>query len=192
MVNLRVAPIPTNLITGRAGVGKTAAVLDVLHRRPAGERWAVLVVGDAAKLAAAAPAGTAVRGVAGGCPCCSPAPVLGAALHFLLADGPPDRLLVEAGPAAHPAGLLDALRTRYAGRLAVRATVGLVGPADLADPASAEVVALADVLVLNRLDEASPEQVERFRLWADALDPPKLLVAATAGGRLDPAWLDLV
>lgn len=191
MVTPGIATVPTNLITGRAGVGKTAAVLDLLQRRPAGERWAVLVVGDAAKLAAAAPPGVAVRGVAGGCPCCSPAPALGAALHFLLADGPPDRLLVVADPVAHPASLLDALRTRYAGRLAVRATVGIVGPADFADSASAEVVALADVLVLNRFDEAAPEEVEWFRLWADALEPPKLLVAATAGGRLDPDWIHL-
>src|SRR5262249_3093171 len=30
-----------------------------------------------------------------------------------------------------------------------------------------------------------------FRKWADGLFPPKLLVAGTTFGRLDPAWLDL-
>jgi hypothetical protein len=35
--------IPTNLITGFLGVGKTTALLDLLRTRPANSRWAVLV-----------------------------------------------------------------------------------------------------------------------------------------------------
>jgi hypothetical protein len=34
---------PVNLITGFLGVGKTTAILDLLARRPAGSRWAVLM-----------------------------------------------------------------------------------------------------------------------------------------------------
>ncbi|MBX9581418.1 MAG: GTP-binding protein [Gemmataceae bacterium] len=195
--------LPVNLITGFLGVGKTTAVIDLLHRRPPGERWAVLVneagaVGiDAALIEGQGPAGVAVREVAGGCVCCATAPYLGVALHFLLVDERPDRLLIEPSGLGHPAGLVDALRANYAGRLEVRATVGLVDPPDFADPAMhqnpvfADQVALADVLVLNKLDAAAPELVEAFRRWADGLDPPKLLVAGTTGGRLDPAWLDL-
>ncbi|WP_162271895.1 GTP-binding protein [Gemmata sp. SH-PL17] len=35
--------VPTNLITGFLGVGKTTAVIDLLQRKEPGARWAVLV-----------------------------------------------------------------------------------------------------------------------------------------------------
>ena len=64
--------IPVNLITGFLGVGKTTAVLDLLARKAAGSRWAVLVneygeVGiDGALIAGDAPDGVTVREVGGG------------------------------------------------------------------------------------------------------------------------------
>lgn len=195
--------VPTNLITGFLGVGKTTAVLDLLARKAAGERWAVLVneygeVGiDGALIEGGSPAGVTVREVSGGCVCCASAPYLGVALHFLLIDARPDRLLVETTGLGHPAKLLDTLRSSYRGRLDVRATLGLVDPADFANPAMPtnpvfrEQVELADVLVLNKLDAAPAALVAEFQTWANALYPPKLLVAATTRGRLDPAWLDL-
>ncbi len=36
-------PIPTSLILGFLGAGKTTAILDLLRHKPAGEVWAVLV-----------------------------------------------------------------------------------------------------------------------------------------------------
>jgi G3E family GTPase len=35
--------VPTNIITGFLGVGKTTAILHLLANKPANERWAVLV-----------------------------------------------------------------------------------------------------------------------------------------------------
>ena len=35
--------VPTNLITGFLGVGKTTAVIDLLKHKAPGSRWAVLV-----------------------------------------------------------------------------------------------------------------------------------------------------
>ena len=39
----KLTAIPTNIITGFLGVGKTTAILSLLNARPVGERWAVLV-----------------------------------------------------------------------------------------------------------------------------------------------------
>ena len=50
---------------------------------------------------------------------------------------------------------------------------------------------MADVVVMNKLDTATPELVADFQTWANGLFPPKLLIAGTTHGRLDPAWLDL-
>jgi len=44
---------------------------------------------------------------------------------------------------------------------------------------------------MNKLDTATPELVAEFPAWADQLYPPKLLIAGTTHGRLDPTWLDL-
>ena len=150
--------IPTNLITGFLGVGKTTAVIDLLSRKPPGSRWAVLVneygevAIDGALIEGSGPDGVTVREVGGGCVCCASAPYLGVALHFLLLDAKPEMR---------------------------------------ANPVFSDQVQLADVVVMNKLDAATPQLVADFRAWADGLFPPKLLVAGTTRGRLDPAWLDL-
>ncbi len=195
--------IPTNLITGFLGVGKTTAVIDLLKQKAPGSRWAVLVNEygdvsiDGAMIEGSGPEGVTVREVGGGCVCCATAPFLPVALHFLLLDARPERLIIETSGLGHPARLLDTLRHNYAGRLDVRATLGLVDPADFARPEMREnrvfldQIHMADVLVLNKLDTATPDLVADFQSWANGLFPPKLLIVGTTGGRLDPAWLDL-
>lgn len=195
--------IPTNLFTGFLGVGKSTAILHLLARKPASERWAVLVneygdVGiDAVIMEGSGLPGVTVREVSGGCFCCTTAPYLPVALHFLLVDARPDRLLIESSGLGHPARLIDTLRANYADRLDVRATVGLADPRDLALPGMREnrvfldQMHLADVLVLNKLDEATAEEVRACQEWAQSLYPPKLLIAGTTQGQLEPAWLDL-
>lgn len=195
--------IPTNLVTGFLGVGKTTAVIDLLRRKPPGSRWAVLVNEygdvsiDGALIEGSGPDGVTVREVGGGCVCCASAPYLPVALHFLLLDAKPERLIIETTGLGHPARLLDTLRLNYRDRLEVRATIGLVDPADFAkpemrdNPVFADQIQLSDVVVMNKLDAATPELVADFQRWANGLFPPKLLIAGTTHGRLDPAWLDL-
>jgi G3E family GTPase len=196
-------PTPTNLFTGFLGVGKTTAILDLLQQKPPQEKWAVLVnefgeVGlDGAIFEGSSPEGVTVREVGGGCFCCTTAPYLPVALHFLFVDQKPDRLLIETSGLGHPAGIIDTLRSHYRDRLALRATIGLVAPADftcdgmLENPVFRDQVQMADVLILNKVELAKPETVAAFQHWANSLFPPKLLVAATSRGHLDPAWLDL-
>ena len=50
---------------------------------------------------------------------------------------------------------------------------------------------MADLLILNKADRATPEVIADFQKWAGGLFPPKLLVAATTQGQLDPGWLEL-
>jgi G3E family GTPase len=195
--------IPTNLVTGFLGVGKTTAVIDLLRRKPPGSGWAVLVNEygevsiDGALIEGSGPDGVTVREVGGGCVCCASAPYLQVALHFLLLDAKPERLIIETTGLGHPARLLDTLRRDYRDRLDLRATVCLVDPADFAkpemrrNPVFVDQVQLADVVVMNKLDTATPELVADFQAWAAGLFPPKLLIAGTTHGRLDPGWLDL-
>ena len=195
--------IPTNVVTGFLGVGKTTAILDLLARKDDGERWAVLVNEygevsiDGAILEGGGGEGITVRDVSGGCICCATAPYLQVALHLLLTEAKPHRLIVETTGLGHPGRLLDTLRASYADRLDLRATVTVVSPDDfttpgmLENPVFREQVDLADVLVLNKLDRADDAVVKDFQNWANAIFPPKLLIAATQSGRLEREWLDL-
>ncbi|QEL20386.1 CobW family GTP-binding protein [Limnoglobus roseus] len=195
--------IPTNVVTGFLGVGKTTAILDLLARKADGERWAVLVNEygevsiDHALLEGGGGDGVTVREVAGGCVCCATAPYLQVALHLLLTEAKPHRLIVETTGLGHPGALLEKLRAGYSDRLNVRATVTVVSPDDfttpgmLENPVFREQVELADVLVLNKLDRADENVVATFQQWANGLEPPKQLIAATQSGRLEREWLDL-
>lgn len=201
--NSPMQPVPTNLITGFLGVGKTTAVIDLLRQKPAGSKWAVLVNEygavsiDDALIESNAPEGVTVKEVGGGCVCCAAAPFLPVAIHFLLLEARPERLIIETTGLGHPARLLDSLRMSYHGRLDVRATIGIVDPTDFAKPEMREnpvfvdQIQMSDVLVMNKLDTAPAEVVRDFQTWANGLFPPKLLIAGTTHGRLDPDWLDL-
>ncbi len=198
------SPVPVTVITGALGVGKTTALLDALHHAPPGERWAVLVnefgkVGiDGAVIEGMAPGSVAVREVAGGCICCSAGLELRVGLVRLLREVRPDRLFIEPSGIARPAAVIDALRSPGLREVvSPRAVITLVDPRQFLDPdrraheTYADQVLLGDVLVANRCDEVGEEVLERFRAEAGALYPPKVVVAETSFGRLDPAWLDL-
>jgi len=192
---------PCTVVTGFLGVGKTSSILHLFRGKPPNERWAVLVnelgeVGIDGPILAAD--GVWVREIAGGCICCSAGLELQVALVRIFRDVKPERLLIEPTGVAHPATVLDVLRRPGLREVAeVRATITLVDPRHLANSRvrASEVwqdqTALADVLVANKLDLASPEDILAFRAFAAARWPPPQVVAEIERGALDPAWLDL-
>lgn len=194
-------PVPTTLLVGHLGVGKTTAIQALLRHRPSDEHWAVLVnefgeIGIDAAITGEMP-GLSLREVPGGCLCCVNALPLQVALTELLRRARPDRLLIEPSGLGHPAQLVDLLRTPpLANALAPRAVIGLVDPRQWGTPVAQEPiyqdqVALADVLVASKTDLASTAQLSAFREAAQALYPPKLTVGESRHGALDPSWLDL-
>jgi len=202
-VNTEFRKIPTNLITGFLGAGKTTAIQSLLKHRPIGERWSIFVneygmVSIDHALLETSPE-VQVQELAGGCFCCETAFLLKPMLSQFLRRTNPHRLLIEPTGAGHPASVIDTLRntTYFRDTLDLRATICLIDPADFDDPAirSAAVfhdqIQMADVVVMNRLDVRDPQLVERCRSWLMEIDPPKLLVESTSFGRLRPEWLDL-
>ena len=197
-------PIPTNLITGFLGVGKTTAIRHLLHHRPAEERWAVLVnefgeVGlDGAILGQTEEEGVVVRELTGGCFCCTLSLPLEFGLKELIRLAKPRRLLIESTGLGHPARLLDALRSGdFARLLQVRATLCVTDPRDHTNPlvqkspVFRDQLHLADVVVVNKTDVVDPALTESFVGHVRSLFPPKLLVQTTTQAQVDPAWLDL-
>lgn len=198
-----VLAVPTTIVTGALGVGKTTAILDAFRFRPEGETWAVVVnefgeVGiDGAILEAQG--GYAVREIPGGCICCSAGVQLQVHLARLLAERRPDRLILEPTGLASPASIVDLLRRPgFAASISLRAVITLVDAARFlrADDAQPDTylaqVDTADVLALNKADLATDAQRDAFRAKAAGLWPPKAVIAETTHGRLERSWLDLV
>lgn len=195
------SPIPTNLITGFLGVGKTTAIRALLADHPADQHWAVLVnefgeVGvDRALIDQPE---ITVQEVAGGCLCCVSAPAFTTALNRLIRQHRPDRILIEPSGLGHPARVLETLTgPLYAGVLDVRATVCLLdarhlrSTRHLAHETFADQIHLADVLVANKADCYSDADRAAFEDFITRVQPVKRRIGITEQARFDPDWLDL-
>ena len=193
--------IPTNIISGFLGVGKTTLIRRLLEIKPEEERWAVLVnefgeVGiDGALMQAD---GIAVKEVPGGCMCCSVGLPSRNALNQLIEEQNPDRLLIEPTGLAHPVQVINMFSSpEYEGVLDMRATIGLVDPWCLTSeqfcqiPAFEDQIKMADVLVATKIDCAEPAHLEAFFAFAEGLQPEKSKVAAISEGEMPWQWLDL-
>lgn len=192
-------PIPTNLILGFLGVGKTTAILDLLRQKPEGETWAVLVnefgeVGiDGAILETE---GAVVREVPGGCMCCVAGLPMQIGLNQLIARAKPDRLLIEPTGLGHPSQILDTLTgEHYQDVLALGPVITLVDPRKLENPKVLENVQFrdqieaADILVANKSDLCTAQQLSAFEDWVATLPLTKRAVYTTSQGHLAPEWL---
>lgn len=131
-------PVPTHVITGTLGSGKTTAITQLIASKPAAETWAVLVnefgavgIDEALLETSSAPlgGGVAVKQLAGGCLCCALSGVTSVAIAQLVRQVRPSRLLIEPSGLGHPAALLDILRGEHLQTaLAVQPLVCLVRP----------------------------------------------------------------
>ncbi|WP_394220584.1 CobW family GTP-binding protein [Alteromonas gracilis] len=152
--------VPTNIITGFLGVGKTSALLHLLKQKPNNERWAVLinefgeigidgalVEGSSVQSATNQPdiGGNAntqnkhkqvfIKEVPGGCMCCAAGLPMQIALNQLLAQSKPDRLLIEPTGLGHPVEVLQTLAAEhYQDVLNIQKTITLVDARKLKDP----------------------------------------------------------
>lgn len=201
--------IPTHLIAGPLGAGKTSLIRNLLAQRPAAERWAVLInefglIGLDAALLDSDADGVAMGEVAGGCLCCVNGVPFQVGLSRLLRKARPDRLLIEPSGLGHPLQLLAQLgEPPWAGVLAVQAPVLVLDAAALAAgvglPDSQQAsLSSAGLLLLNKaenLDEATRARIQaqlpaRPLLWtSQAALPlsqlPGFAARAEAGTGLD-------
>lgn len=167
--------IPTHVIAGPLGAGKTSLIKHLLAQRPANERWAVLInefgqIGLDAALLTQADDGIALGEVAGGCLCCVNGAPFQVGLGRLLRKAKPDRLFIEPSGLGHPVQVLKQLREApWQEVLAVQPCVLVLDAQALAagkplPDAQREALASAGLLVLNKdeaLDAAQRKAIER-------------------------------
>lgn len=192
--------IPTNIITGFLGVGKTTAITHLLNSKPADEVWSVLVnefgeIGiDGALLKNT---NAHVREVPGGCICCVAGLPMKIALNMLIAKTKPDRIIIEPTGLGHPEEIINTLTGEYYDTvLDLRATITLVDPRKLVESRYADnanfkdQIAVADVLVANKIDLCSPLDRANFDDLVAEFNPPKQAAFAVQQGQLELGWLD--
>lgn len=192
--------IPTNIITGFLGSGKTTAILDILQRKPTHEKWAVLVnefgeIGIDGKILAGS--GAEIREVAGGCMCCVGNLPMHVALNNLIAKVQPDRLLVEPSGLGHPQEIIDTLSGgQYAEVLDLRAVICLIDPRKLRDqrylshPIFNDQLKVADIIVANKMDLCGDSERELLVDFVAKLPTQPQQIGWAERGELQLQWLD--
>ena len=153
--------IPTHVIAGPLGAGKTSLIKQLLAQRPDGERWAVLInefgqIGIDAALLTRDADGIALGEVAGGCLCCVNGAPFQIGLGRLLRKAKPDRLFIEPSGLGHPAQLLRQLsEAPWQGVLSVQPCVLVLDAQSLAagkplPEAQQEALKSAGLLLMNK------------------------------------------
>jgi hypothetical protein len=94
------AGIPTLIVAGCRGAGKSTLIGRLLQERPAGQTWGALV-GEHGAARVQPGNGVALAEVVPGCPCCTAQVAFRVALAGLLRDARPVRLFIELGEASH-------------------------------------------------------------------------------------------
>lgn len=190
--------IPVHIVGGFLGVGKTTALTALVAARAGSERAAIVVndFGEAGIDAAridGEPSGL-VQNIAGGCICCTAPEGLVRVVTELLEVQKPDRIYIEPSGLARPRDVVDMLaRGGIAQRVELRPIVVVVDPErlDLADPLMHEQWEGGDVLVVNRIDLASPGALARVRTAIAGKWPPFQQVIETTHGVLPAGLPDL-
>ncbi|MDO6563962.1 CobW family GTP-binding protein [Amphritea sp. 1_MG-2023] len=195
--------IPTNVITGFLGVGKTTVIQYLLKHKPVNERWAVLVnefgeIGiDAGLLANEQQAtGVFMKEVPGGCMCCAAGIPMQVALSQLIRQAKPDRILIEPTGLGHPLEVIRVLQQpHYREVLDLRTVITLVDARKLVDPRYTEhdtfnqQLQVADLVVAHKEDLYRSDEVQQLTDYLSSLGN-KASVISSINGALDLQWLD--
>ena len=203
--NHQTLAVPTNVITGFLGVGKTSAILHLLSHKPVHERWGVLVnefgeIGvDGSLLEGQHPKGQSIfiREVPGGCMCCTSGLPMEIALSQLLAVGRLDRLLVEPTGLGHPKEVLEVLAApHYHDILSLQKTITLVDARKLAHPSHTgqdiynQQIEVADTIVANKVDLYTDGDKARLLAYIKQQGKSEANVVFTQQGQISVAALE--
>lgn len=198
--------IPTNIVTGFLGVGKTTAITQLLKQKPTRERWAILVNefgeigidGSLFKGKKHNDQDVFISEVPGGCMCCAAGLPMQMALTMLLKRSRPDRLIIEPTGLGHPKEVMEVLSAEhYREVLKLNSTITMIDARKLADTRYTEndtfnqQIDIADVVVGNKADLYSTEDLlglikymgGRFENLAKPIFPVRQ-------GKIDLAWLE--
>ncbi|EGU37725.1 putative GTPase [Vibrio ichthyoenteri ATCC 700023] len=192
--------VPTNIITGFLGVGKTTTILNLLKNKPENEKWAVLVnefgeIGiDGALLT---DQGALIKEVPGGCMCCTAGVPMSVGINAVLRQKP-DRLIIEPTGLGHPKQVVATLTSeQYQNYVDLKATIALVDPRNLliakytSNQNFNDQLDSADVVVGNKVDLCTVADIDAFNDWVTNQSPAKIFSKLVKQGDLPLEVLDI-
>ncbi|WP_045461888.1 CobW family GTP-binding protein [Vibrio hyugaensis] len=192
--------VPTNILTGFLGVGKTTAILNLLKNKPENENWAVLVnefgeIGiDGAMMT---DRGAMIKEVPGGCMCCTAGVPMSVGITALLRQNP-DRLLIEPTGLGHPKQVVATLTSeQYQPYVDLKATIALVDPRNLSNEKYlsnknfVDQLDSADVVIGSKVDLCTSHDIDVFNDWVTDQTPSKVFSKLIHDGDLPIEVLDI-
>lgn len=175
------------VLTGFLGSGKTTALLSFARELSrTGAKVAIIVneIGDVGiDNLLLKQLGANVWELLGGCVCCTLTADLATTLSKISADYAPEYVFLEPSGASNPGRIPDALL--YSPDLPISriSWLAIVDPLRLEElvtviePLMESHLRVADVAVITKKDEATPEQIEAARQWIAGLRPELPCVA---------------
>ena len=162
--------IPTWIVAGPAGSGKTALIHGLSQGAAADATWTVLLNGQNPSIENTDwPAGVHRIQLAGGCACCTSRIVFHTHLSRTLRLRRPERLFIEVSGDSHPEGLLRQLgEPQWQSWLDLKGVLTVVTPLQSghAQVATETLVPISRAVILNRVNSLSAPQVDS---WMDRL-----------------------
>ena len=176
--------IPTYLVTGLLGSGKTTSLLKLLEQKPENEIWAILVneFGDISLddkvLESANVKNVIIQTVQGGCICCTAGHQLCQAIQSLIVEQPNlDKLWIEPTGLGHPAGIIDTLS--HTPKIHLKNTLATLTPKQLTperwkkSAVMRDIATLSDVILLTQTDLATTDEIQQSLDIINTLYPKK-------------------
>ena len=206
LISKKISAIPTTLITGFLGVGKTTAILQLLANKPENENWAVLVnefgeVGiDSAILStdkkASNEQGVFIKEVPGGCMCCASGVPMQVALNQLIVKAKPDRLIIEPTGLGHPKEVIDVLTSNhYQSLISLQSVLCLVDARNLNDerytqhPSFIQQLKVSDTILAAKADKYSSKDEDNLAHFIDCNNLTEKSFHLLYHGNINLSWL---
>ena len=201
----KILSVPTNIITGFLGVGKTTVILNLLKHKPPTQHWAILVnefgaIGVDGSLFSGQytqEQGVFIREVPGGCMCCAAGLPMQIALNQLLARAKPQRLLIEPTGLGHPEEVLAVLSSEhYRDILDIRQCITLVDARNLTNEKYTsnetfnQQIQVADTIIGHKEDLYQPEDKARLLAYIQQRKGPNAPLYFAKNGDVPPTLLE--